>query len=109
MSLLQDFYHRGITEEPQNPGSYVLPGGCGVFLVGNAYRLARVHIGHPLAEDGLMREMRDGREKMPWLNKHHQRMAISGLQKGKHPFTDDEAAMLIDWIMETPHFKGHGA
>lgn len=105
MSLLQDFFHRGITQVPEASGSYVMPGGCGVFLVGNAYRLARVHYGHPLAEDGLMREARDKLEKMPWLNRQHQRAAIHGLEKGKHPFTEDEVAILIEWIMATPHFK----
>jgi len=105
MSLLQDFHHRGITQVPETPGSYVLPGGCGVFLVGNAYRLARVHVGHPLAADGLMQEVYDNLEKMPWLSKQHQRAAIHGLQRGKHSFTDDEVGRLVEWILATPHFK----
>lgn len=101
-SPLQHFYGIG---DASPPGCYVLPGGCGVFLVGNAYRLARVAVGHPCADDGLWVEMNSEREKIPWLSQRHQRVALLGLQRGQTQFTDEEAALLIEWLLATPAFK----
>ena len=100
----QHFHHRKIGDAPP-PGSYVLPGGCGVFLVGNAYRLARVAVGHPCADDSVWVEMTQKREKVPWLSNRHRRIAVAGLQKGHSIFTDEEADLMVGWIAETPAFK----
>lgn len=100
----QHFYQRKIGDAPP-PGSYVLPGGVGVFLVGNAYRLARVAVGHPCAFDSLWLEMIEKREKVPWLSRQHRRIAVAGLQKGHSIFTEEEADLMVGWIAETPHFK----
>lgn len=103
-AMLQDLYGRGLTHV-ETPSSYVLPGGCGVFLIRGTYRLVRVAVGHPTACDGLWSELYHKHERVPWRSVDDKKAAIAGLQRGQTLFLPDEVELLIEWILPTPAFK----
>jgi hypothetical protein len=90
--------------------SFVTPSGCMAIPVkdgGLACRTFKkgsvLHLDDP--SDGLIAEMRSGREPLPWFNAEERKDAIDQIRNGRSDLDDTLRDDLIAWVEATAWYE----
>ena len=94
-----------MSEWPEITVAYVTPGGVLSRNYSDGAATMRICLGHVYhPDDGLLVEMNDFQEPVPWENAAAKAKAIGSLER-RADFTDSQKAELIKHIKSTPHYE----
>ena len=83
---------------------YTSPGGITLRPFADGYLLMRVTLGHiDHAEDGLLAEMKEDREPIPWASQSVREEALGNI-KASNRLDAEIRDRLVSHILSTPHY-----
>lgn len=91
--------------DPYPHVTLVSPGGVLTKPFADGSHLTmRVTLGYLFGEEGVLTEMREGREPVPWENKRVRDEAMASIQS-RIDIEDDVRADLLEWVGASPYYE----
>ncbi len=84
--------------------SYVTPGGVAMLPVQGGHVTCRVTLGHMPAEDGLLSELADGADRLPWSSKKAKVEAMDSI-RARASLDDATRAKLLTHLAAASFFE----
>ena len=91
--------------DPYPHVTLVSPGGVLTKPFADGSHLTmRVTLGHLFGEEGVLTEMQERREPVPWENERVRDEALESIQS-RIDIEDDVRADLLEWVAASPYYE----
>ncbi len=82
---------------------YVLPGGVANKVFADGAALVRVTLGWITTAEGVLTEMQEGQDRIPWTHLAARNTAVEAIKAGRF-MSDDDKAKLVAYVEATPYY-----